>query len=63
MKTLSDFIKELEGLKKQYGDLPVVTRDSVYGESLHNNDSSAVFREKHAFDSSDEDYHDCIVIL
>ena len=63
MKLLSQFIKELETLKEKNGDLPVVTNDSEYGECIHVNDSYAIFKAKHAFDSTDEEYKDCIVIL
>ena len=62
MKRISEFIKELESLKEQHGDLPVVTNDPDYGESIDNNDSYAIFKQKHAFEPSEIKYKDCIVI-
>ena len=62
MKKLSQFIKELETLKEEKGDLPVVTSDPEYGECIDNDDSFAIFEPKHVFDSTEEEYKDCIVI-
>lgn len=63
MVMLSEFIKRLEELKKEHGDLPVVTADTDgFQDTIPDDDSVCDFWEKGAWDSESQKMCDCILI-
>lgn len=64
MKLLSDFIKDLQDLKEQHGDLPVVAVDSdTFAEYIPDDDATCRFVEHGAFDTTKKIKCDCILII
>ena len=63
MKLLSEFIKDLQTLKEEYGDLPVETSDYNCEETIPDDDAHAVFREEFVHDSVERKFRDCILIV
>lgn len=64
MKLLSEFIKDLQALQEQHGDLPVVTVDSdALAESIPEDDAQSSFVENGAWDEEKKQNCDCILII
>ena len=63
MRMLSEFIEHLEELKKEHGDLPVVTADPFGSQdTIPDDDSVCNFWEKGAWDSESQKMCNCILI-
>lgn len=63
MKLLSTFIKELEVIKDEHGDLPVVTADwNGAQDTIPDDDSVCGFWKNGAWDSDNQKMCDCVLI-
>ena len=63
MKLLSTFIKKLEELKEQYGDLPVVTANlDGQQDTIPDDDAVCDFWKNGAWDSDNQKMCDCVLI-